>query len=90
MPIILIPSVLRSYVDGKAEVPVEGETVGEAVQDLMTKYPIFKQHLCKQDGSLREFVNLFLLGKNVKNIRGMETYLKPDDIIKLIPSIAGG
>ena len=90
MPTILIPSVLRSYVDGKAEVPVEGETVGEAVKNLMTKYPEFKRQLCKQDGSLREFVNLFLLDENVKNLKGMETSLNPDDFIKLIPSIAGG
>jgi molybdopterin converting factor small subunit len=90
MPTISIPSALRSYVDGKAEVLVEGETVGDAMQDLVTQYPLFKQHIYKHDGSLREFVNLFLYEQNVKNIRGMETYLEPSDTIKLIPSIAGG
>ena len=90
MPVIQIPSMLRSYVNGQAEIMVEGETVGSAMQDLVTKFPIFKQHLYKSDGSLREFVNLFIGNQNIKTLRGIDTSVESGDTIKLIPSIAGG
>lgn len=90
MPTIQIPSALRSYVAGKAEVQVEGDTVGAAMSDLSRQYPDFKQHLYKLDGTLREYVNLFVFEQNIKALLGMETKVKPGDIIKLVPSIAGG
>ncbi len=90
MPIIQIPSMLRSYVNGQAEIMVEGDTVGAAMRDLVTKFPIFKQHLYKSDGSLREFVNLFIGDQNIKTLSGIETGVESGDTIKLIPSIAGG
>ena len=90
MPVIQIPSMLRSYVNGQADIMVDGNTVGAAMQDLVTKYPIFKQHLYKSDGSLREYVNLFIGDQNMKSLSGIDTAVGPGDTIKLIPSIAGG
>jgi molybdopterin synthase sulfur carrier subunit len=90
MPTIRIPNPLRPYVRGQAEVQVEGVTVGAAMEDLMTHFPAFRPHLYKEDGSLRAFVNLFLAAHNVKDLQGLETLLEPDDILNLVPSIAGG
>ena len=36
---ILIPTALRSFVDRKSEVEVEGGTVGEALAKLAAEYP---------------------------------------------------
>jgi molybdopterin synthase sulfur carrier subunit len=90
MPTIRIPNPLRSYVRGQAQVPVQGTTVGAAMEDLVTQFPDFRPHLYKQDGSLRAFVNLFLAAQNVRNLQGLETPLGPEDVLILIPSIAGG
>ena len=90
MTMIHIPNLLRSYVNGQADVPVQGTTVGAALEDLLTQYPTFRPHLCKDDGTLRAFVNLFLNGRNVKDLRGLDTPLASDDILNLVPSIAGG
>jgi molybdopterin converting factor small subunit len=90
MPTIRIPNLLRPYVHGQAEVRVQGATVGEAMEDLVTCYPTFRPHLYKKDGSLRAFVNLFLAERNIKDLQGVETPLNPNDILRLVPSIAGG
>lgn len=90
MPLIRIPNPLRPYVKGQAEVQVQGETVGAALEDMLTQFPSFRPHLCKEDGSLRAFVNLFLSVQNVKDLQGLDTPLGPDDILNLVPSIAGG
>jgi molybdopterin synthase sulfur carrier subunit len=87
MPIMKIPTPLRPYVAGQADVIVRGATAGAALQDMLAQFPAFRPQLCKQDGSLRAFVNLFL-EKN--NIRDLDTPLGPDDVLSLVPSIAGG
>jgi len=90
MPVMKIPNPLRSYVNGLAEVPVGGATAGEAVESLLVQYPAFRPHLCKEDGSLRAFVNLFLHRRNIRDLQGLGTPLEPEDILTLVPSIAGG
>jgi molybdopterin converting factor small subunit len=90
MPVIRLPSSLRSYVNGQAEVKLEGETVRLVMADLCSKYPEFRPHLFKQDGTLREYVHLFIHSQNIRNLDELETRINPDDIITLVPSIAGG
>jgi molybdopterin converting factor small subunit len=90
MPSLRIPAPLRSYTDGQSEIALQGSTVNEVMQNLVTQYPTIKPHLFNGEGSLRPFVNLFLGENNVKDLKGLETSLKADDRLLLIPSIAGG
>jgi molybdopterin converting factor small subunit len=90
MPVIRIPTPLRSYVNGKSEISVQGSTVADAVEAMLTQYPAMRPHLTNTDGQLRPFVNLFLGENNVRDLQGLATPLKDDDRLLLIPSIAGG
>jgi molybdopterin converting factor small subunit len=90
MPVIKMPAPLRSYVNGLAEVPVRGATVGAVIGDLMEQYPIMRPHLADPAGTLRPFVNLFLGSNNIKDLQGLDTLLNPEDVLILVPSIAGG
>ena len=90
MPTLRIPTPLRSYTGGQSEITVQGCTVAEAMQDLIAKHPELQPHLYSSGGSLRPFVNLFLGEDNVRDLQNMETPLKDDDRLMLIPSIAGG
>ncbi|MBE3068460.1 MAG: MoaD/ThiS family protein [Chloroflexi bacterium] len=90
MPTLKIPTPLRSYINGQTEVPVSGTTVEQAMQSLMTQFPSLRPHLTNSAGQLRPFVNLFLGEDNIKDLKGLDTPLGPDDILHLIPSVAGG
>jgi molybdopterin converting factor small subunit len=90
MPLIRIPTPLHSYVDGKSDIPVEGRTVADAMEDLLTQYPAMRPHLTNSRGELRPFVNLFLGENNIRDLQGLDTPLSDDDRLLLIPSIAGG
>ncbi len=90
MPVLRIPTPLRSYTAGQSEIPVAGDTVAEAMNDLMGQYPSLKPHLYNGTGVLRPFVNLFVGENNIKDLKGLETPLEADDRVLLIPSIAGG
>jgi molybdopterin converting factor small subunit len=90
MPVIRIPTPLRSYVNGQSEISVQGSTVADAVEAMLTQYPAMRPHLTNNDGQLRPFVNLVLGENNVRDLQGLATPLKDDDRLLLIPSIAGG
>ena len=63
MPVLRIPTPLRSYTSGESEVQVSGSNISEALADLTSQYPPIKPHLFNDSGELRPFVNLFV-GEN--------------------------
>jgi molybdopterin converting factor small subunit len=87
---IRIPTPLRAYTAGENEIAVEGNTVGEALSHLLAQHPSLRPHIYNGDDQLRAFVNLFLNEDNIKDLQGIETPVKPNDRLMLIPSIAGG
>ncbi len=90
MPVLKMPTPLRSYVNDQSEVTVTGTTVGEAMQSLVAQFPALKLHLYNGEGQLRPFVNLFIGESNIKELQGLGTSLGEDDKLLLVPSIAGG
>lgn len=90
MPNLRIPTPLRTYTSGQSEVALQGVTVGEIMDDLVSQYPAIKPHLFNGEASLRPFVNLFLGEDNIKDLQGLQTPVKAEDKLLLIPSIAGG
>ena len=90
MTTLRIPTPLRTYADGQSEVDVQGATVGEAVDDLISQHPALRPHLLNGDDALRPFVNLFINDENIKDLNGLDTFIQENDKLLLIPSIAGG
>jgi molybdopterin converting factor small subunit len=89
MATIKIPTPLRAYTGGTAEIKVKGDTVGEALTDLVSQHPDLRQHI--YNGSeLRNFVNIFLGEEDIRYRDGLETSIEPGDNLRIIPSIAGG
>lgn len=90
MATVRLPTPLRVYAGGKAEVSVSGGTVSEAMNQLVGNFPNLRTHLLDSEGQLRPFVNLFLGEDNVMDLQGLDTSIRENDRLILIPSIAGG
>lgn len=90
MPKLALPTPLRPYADKKAEHELEGATVGELLQQLVTKYPALSKHLFGDDGALRGFVNVYVNDEDIRHLEKLATPVKPTDLVSIIPSIAGG
>jgi molybdopterin converting factor small subunit len=90
MPVLRIPTPLRAYTNGQSTVNVAGNNVSEVLIDLTKQYPTIKPHIFNEDGALRPFVNLFVGESNIKDLQGVDTPIKEEDKVMLIPSIAGG
>lgn len=87
---VRIPTPLRQYTGGKGRIAVSAETVGEAFDGLVEKYPELRQHLFDDDGRLRNFVNAYLNEEDVRELEGTETPVSEGDTVVIVPSIAGG
>lgn len=90
MAILRVPTPLRTYTDGQAEVRVGGETVSAALEELVERFPALRQHLYDGQGELRPFVNLFLNEEDIRHLGGLGTSLRQEDRLMIVPSIAGG
>jgi molybdopterin converting factor small subunit len=90
MPKVKIPTPLRQYTGGNAELEVGGRTAGETLRNLAAEYPDLRQHLYTGDGKLRSFVNVYVGDEDIRYLDGPETEVARDDELSIIPSIAGG
>lgn len=89
MVTIRIPSPLRAYTADQAVVEVDGDTIGAALEALITRYPELRQHLY-EGAQLRNFVNIFLGEEDIRFLDGLDTGIDAGDSLRIIPSIAGG
>ena len=87
---INIPAPLRRYTEGQGLVEVSGNSVGSALASLVELHPSLKSQLYTDEGRLRAFVNVYLNDEDIRFLARMDTTVKPDDVISIVPSIAGG
>jgi adenylyltransferase/sulfurtransferase len=91
MPVVKIPTPLREYVDEQDEIDVDGETVDEALRALTDEYNELSEHLYKENGdSLRQYVNIYVNEEDIRTQNDAQTQLDEDDVISIVPAIAGG
>ncbi|MCX7623793.1 MAG: ubiquitin-like small modifier protein 1 [Thermomicrobium sp.] len=87
---ILIPAPLRRFTEDRATVEVEASTVGEALAKLDELYPGIRERICESDGRVRRFVSVFVNGKDIRSLQGIDTPLSEGDEVGIIPAMAGG
>lgn len=87
---ILLPTALQRYAGNKENVSVEAQTVGEALKELIAQEQQLSSHLFDAQGNIRSFVNVYLGDEDTRFLKGAETPLKADDVLTIVPSIAGG
>src|ERR1051325_11731563 len=92
MPVtVSIPTALRKLTNNQPNVTVQAKTVGEMFTSLTKQYPEMKKHLFTEDGTLRNFVRVYVNEEDTNYISGgKDAPLKEDDTVTIVPSIAGG
>ena len=90
MTTFLIPTPLRGFTEGQAEVQAAGATVGQSLDALLDRHPRLRAQLLDGGGALRSFVNLFLNGDDIRLHDGLATPVGERDTLEVLPAIAGG
>jgi molybdopterin/thiamine biosynthesis adenylyltransferase/rhodanese-related sulfurtransferase/molybdopterin converting factor small subunit len=87
---IRIPTPLRGYTDGADQVVLRAATVGEALMALGAAHAGILERVMATDGTLRQFVNVYLGTDNVRVLQGLATPLPAGAVLAIVPAVAGG
>jgi sulfur-carrier protein len=86
---VRIPPTLRVESGGEARVEASGSTVGELLDDLTDRFPALRERIFNGD-DIAPFVNVYLEGEDVRTLDGLETPVRQDATVILLPAMAGG
>lgn len=91
MPVdVRLPTLLRSQAGGRSTVSVDGSTVGEVLQSLVSSHPGMSGQVLNADGSLHRFVNVYVNDDDVRYLSALDTPVKDGDEVSILPAVAGG
>jgi len=76
------------YPSGNTDLVAHGSTVAEVVEDCCAARPALAGRILGADG--RQLVGIFLNGRSVRQLGGLQTPVSDGDEIRLTPPIAGG
>jgi sulfur-carrier protein len=90
MATVRIPPVLRPSVGGEKELSADGSSVGEILQDVVSRHPQTQSQLFSPDGELNRYVNVYLNDEDVRVLDGLGTGVSDADTLVILPAMAGG
>jgi molybdopterin converting factor small subunit len=85
-----LPTVLRPHAGGAKTVTAEGSTVGEVLDALAAEFPGLSGQVVSDDGVLHRFVNVYVNDDDVRYLSSLDTPVKDDDEVSILPAVAGG
>jgi sulfur-carrier protein len=87
---VRIPPTLRTETGGERQVPAEGGTVRELLDDVMSRFPGLRSQLVEDD-EVAPFVNVYLEGEDVRTLpEGFDAPVREGATLILLPAMAGG
>ena len=87
---VRIPTILRTYTGGASEVPADGATLGDVLDDLEAHHPGIRARVLDDAGDIRRFVNVYVGNDDVRFLDGLGTPTPDGSSLSIIPAVAGG
>jgi sulfur-carrier protein len=87
---VRIPTILRSYTGGAAEVTTQEGTLRDVIAGLDASYPGLAGRILDEGGKIRRFVNVYVGEEDVRLAQGLDTEVPPGFQVSVIPAVAGG
>jgi molybdopterin converting factor small subunit len=87
---VRVPTILRSYTGGAAQVTAETGTLREVIAGLDAAYPGLGGRILDESGQLRRFINVYVGEQDVRFAQGLDTPVPAGGQVSVIPAVAGG
>jgi molybdopterin synthase sulfur carrier subunit len=93
---VRVPTILRTYTGGQAEVTVDptttdgGATLTGVLDALEASHAGIRARILDDSGNLRRFVNVYVGDEDVRFTDGLATATPAGSQISVIPAVAGG
>jgi sulfur-carrier protein len=86
--LVRIPSPLRQYTEQKSEVMMEGNTIGEVLENLKIRFPEAGTRFFSTRTA--RFMNLYLNDTDIRSLNDLNTQVGEKDVLSIVFAIAGG
>ncbi len=90
MATVKLPTILRKFTANEARVSASGATLCDVLGDLEMRYPGITKNVVADDGGRHRFVNVYVNDEDVRYLGSLETEVKDDDTVSILPAVAGG
>lgn len=87
---ILISGTLKGFFERHNEINLSGKNLRELLETLTSEYPDAKKVVFGENGTLRDFIKVYVNEKDFSSSENWEKPLSENDEILLLPAIAGG
>jgi molybdopterin synthase sulfur carrier subunit len=85
---LVVPSVLRASAGGAREVPVEGATLRDVLDDLASRMPVLERRIRDERGLIRPHVLVFVDGVMVRS--DLDAAVRDGGEVLIAPAVSGG
>jgi molybdopterin converting factor small subunit len=91
MPVrVHLSSLLRAHSGNIPEFDLEASTVRAALAEIEHTRPALYRSVCDETGAVRRHVNVFVNDTLARDGRGLDTPLKPGDVLTILQAVSGG
>ena len=82
---------LKTFTGGSTEVALDTHfnSLGEALESLCKQHPALRDRILNEQGEIRQHVNIFLGGEDVKRLAGLKTAIRTNEI-HIFNAVSGG
>jgi molybdopterin synthase sulfur carrier subunit len=78
-------------ITGQKQFPFEATTVENLLSKLTIEFgPEFERELFDEKGEIKKTYRIVVNARNINLLNGLNTELKEDDMVVIMPAIAGG
>lgn len=90
--VFMIPGALREHAGNRSEVRIDAGAgpLSAALARLWAECPAVRDRVITETGRVRPHINIFVDGENVRNAAGLETPVRADSEVFILPAVSGG
>ena len=89
---VFLSGHLKEFSGGRTEIELDTapQTVGDALSSLWDEQVSLRDRILNEQGEIREHVNIFYDGRDVKKLQGLSTSISKADEIHIFNAVSGG
>lgn len=90
--VFMIPGALRELAGHRSEVRVDAPAgpLSDALARLWAECPAVRDRVITEAGRVRPHINIFVDGENIRDAAGLETPVRAESEIFILPAVSGG